>query len=133
MAPKPPRKSPPLAASAPEMWRMKHGPPPKRPRSRPIQSFHEPEPFNLPGPDVPMSGEQAVVAASCPAYVSFCKRGSDADGGLVKFGVPPNHIAGTPTILEGISFGMEGMSMSPHEAECNEVVSDGWVTSDEDG
>lgn len=125
--PLPPGKC--MAASAPEMWQLKHGPPPKRPRFRPVQCHVEPTPLDLPVPDVPMSapGESNQVASSCPAYVAFSRASPDTgEAGLGMFRVPDGHQAGTPTPLE---------TLGPIEEELREMEGEGdeWETSDEEG
>lgn len=130
MAPKPPGKNVIMSASAPEMWVLKHGPPPKRPRFRPVPCFKEPAPLDLPEPDVPMSGPDvpSKMAASCPAYVAFCINGRSLEdsSGLCRFGVPAGHAAGTPTMLETLD------SMTLGSIEESKMEGTGWESTDDE-
>jgi len=123
-----------FASSAPEMWHCKHGPPPKRPRVRPVACYTEPAPLDLPEPDVPMSGlGQAAMAASCPAYVSFCNAASP-DGtslGLGAFQVPHGHRAGSPTTLESVGNSLCSMTVIDEEARDTDQ-SGCWDSSEEE-
>lgn len=130
MAPKPPAKCVIMSASAPEMWTLKHGPPPKRPRFRPVECFKDPDPFDLPEPDVPMSGSDlpSKIASSCPAYVAFCSGGASAgEGSLGRFTVPKTHLAGTPTILENL----DAMMLGSIDEGCHEATN-GWESTDDE-
>lgn len=125
MAPKPPQAYKMMSQSAPEMWQLKHGPPPKRPRFRPVNCFQDPDPLDLPEPDVPMSGpdHDAKMASSCPAYVAFCQN----DGaGLGRFGVPGDHVRGSPTVLEGLD------AMTLGSIDEGMMEGNGWDSSSDD-
>jgi len=121
-----------MSASAPEMWQLKHGPPPKRPRFRPVQCYMDPAPFLLPEPDVPMSGspgEPFQMASSCPVYVAFCQK-SEFVG---KFAIPDGHQAGTPTVLETLgSIDEEPQGTTPSDGYPEPLGDAGWDTSEDE-
>lgn len=133
MAPKPPKseRERALAASAPEFGQMKHGPPPKRPRCRPMQNFVDPSPLDLPRPDVPMSGEDSLLASSCPAFITFRRSGSYGSNGVATFGVPAGHQAGTPTVLEDLEECPSSACIPETSMRRVDQSPGGW-TSDED-
>lgn len=124
-----------FASSAPEMWHCKLGPPPKRPRVRPVACYTEPAPLDLPEPDVPMSGPgQAAMAASCPAYISFCNAASPDIGtslGLRAFQI--HSPVGSPTVLSPVDNSLCFMTAIDEESpEALRDESGGWDSSEEE-
>jgi len=75
-----------------------------------------------------MSGDAAVMASSCPAYMAF-RSDTSGLGALGSFGLPMGHRAGTPTVLESLG----NMSVIDEESSGDGDGDAGWASSEDEG